>query len=487
MKQNIIKIFKIVPILLLTLSSCSSYLELEPQDNLIQNEFWQNKEQVSSAVAGCYASMNQSGFTDRVLKWGELRAEMLISIKAGSNEQNMMKNFILPTNSLVKWNEFYATVNFCNLVLEFTDQAQANDLSFTEAEAATFKAEALAIRSLVYFTLVKNFKEVPLVLTATANNQVNFYPAKSSEDEIIAKIITDLKVAVESLNIGYSQSAAFDKGRMTKGGALAILADVYLWSEQYNECINATQDIIDSGRYSLVEGSEWFNSIFFEGNSTEGIFELQFDDINKTLQSAFYVGSPTYAPFGGTKEIYLDYLEDVRADKATFDESRNSVFKFAGIDETGLYRENDEFFNTFIFYRYAEVLLMQAEAYIFSNENKNLDKAAELIGQVHERATGAPFGVSIDQASLSNALLLERQKEFAFESKRWYDLLRFARRNNFAEQFLISDLVDIKAGPDDYEQILSFYANSESYFLPIFQDEIDINKNLVQNPYYDNN
>ncbi|KAA5825173.1 RagB/SusD family nutrient uptake outer membrane protein [Algibacter amylolyticus] len=486
MKLNIIKIFAIVPLLIASLASCSSYLELEPQDNLIQDEFWQNKEQVASAVAGCYASMNQSGFTDRVLKWGELRAEMLVSVRAGNNERNMMKNFITPTNSLVNWNNFYATVNYCNLVLEFTDQAQAKDLSFTEAEAATFKAEALAIRSLVYFILVKNFKEVPLVLTATASNQVNFYPAKSSESEIIEQIVADLKKAVEDLNIGY-EAIGYDKGRMTKGGALSILADVYLWSEQYNECINATQDIIDSGRYSLVDGSEWFNSIFFEGNSSEGIFELQFDDINKTYQNAFYFGSPTYAPFGGTKELYVEFLDDVRADKATYDEDLNTVFKFAGIDETGLYRGNDEFYNTFIFYRYAEVLLMQAEAYIFSTENQNLNKAAELIGQVHERATGAPFNVTIDKTSLSNALLLERQKEFAFESKRWYDLLRFARRNNFEDQFLITDLVDLKAGPDDYEQILSFYSDAESYFLPISQNEIDLNKNLLQNPYYENN
>ncbi|MEP3837831.1 MAG: RagB/SusD family nutrient uptake outer membrane protein [Algibacter sp.] len=487
MKLNIIKIFAIVPLLVASLSSCSSYLDLEPQDNLIQKEFWQNKEQVASAVAGCYASMNQSGFTDRVLKWGELRAEMLVSVRAGSSEQNMMKNFVTPTNSLVNWSAFYATINYCNLVLEFTDQAQAKDLSFTEEEAATFKAEALAIRSLVYFILVKNFKEVPLVLTATASNQVDFYPAKNTEEEIIDQIVSDLNVAVEDLNIGYSESAAYDKGRITKGGALSILADVYLWSEQYNECINTTQEIIDSGRYSLVDGSEWFNSIFFEGNSSEGVFELQFDDLNKTLQSSFYIGSPTYAPFGGLKEIYIEFLDDVRADKATYDEELNSVFKFAGIDETGLYRGNDEFYNTFIFYRYAEVLLMQAEAYIFSTENQNLNKAAELIGLVHERATGIPLDVSLDKASLSNALLLERQKEFAFESKRWYDLLRFARRNNFEEQYLILNLVDIKAGPDDYEQILSFYSDQESYFLPIYQNEIDLNKNLVQNPYYENN
>ncbi|PQV48949.1 putative outer membrane starch-binding protein [Jejuia pallidilutea] len=475
-----------VPMLLAVLSSCDDYLQLEPQDNLIQQEFWQNKEQVASAVAGCYASMNQSGFTDRILKWGELRAEMLVSLRAGGNEQNMMRNFIIPTNGLVNWADFYETINYCNLVLEFADAAKEKDLSFTNQELANYKAEVLTIRALVYFILVKNFKEVPLVLTATSNSQVDFYPAKSTEDEVIAQIISDLKIAVQDLNLGYSQSAAYDKGRMTKGAALAILADVYLWNGQYNECIVATQDIIDSGRYSLVEGSDWFNEIFFEGNSVEGIFELQFSDLNRTYQSSFYVGSPIYAPFPEIRQVYAGYPDDVRTNFATFDLEQNTVFKFAGVDETGVYRGQQEFFNTFIFYRYAEVLLMQAEAYLLSTENKNLDRAANLIEMVHQRSTGAPLEVPIDEVSLLNALLLERQKEFAFEAKRWYDLLRFARRNNFQDQYLITDLADIKSSADDYELILSFYSDKESYFLPIFQNEVDLNPNLEQNPYYEN-
>ena len=51
---------------------------------------------------------------------------------------------------------------------------------------------------------------------------------------------------------------------------------------------------------------------------------------------------------------------------------------------------------------------------------------------------------------------------------------------------LILELVDIKAGSDDYEQILSFYSDSDSYYLPIYQNELNVNSNLEQNPYYIN-
>lgn len=485
MKQNIIKILTIIPLIAITLSSCDSYLELEPEDNLIQQEFWKNKEQVASAVAGCYASMNQSAFTDRLLLWGEARADMLSPSLVSNDKLNMMNNFILPSNSFVEWNAFYSTINYCNLVLEFADSAKENDLSFTQQELDRYKAEVLTIRSLVYFILVRNFKEVPLVLEATANSGSDFYPAKNTEEEIIAQIIADLNVAVDDLNLGFSESSAHDKGFITKGAALALLADVYLWNNEFDNCIETCNSIINLGKYNLVDGSEWFQQLFFEGNSIEGIFELQFDNINETLRNAFYIDTPEFQANINILDLYNEYPDDARGRLATFD-FNGVVFKFAGVDESGLYRAEDEFFNTNIFYRYADVLLMQAEAYILSSENKDLSKAYDLINQVHQRSISIPLESSLDEPSLLNALLVERQKEFAFEGKRWYDLLRLARRNNFEDQFLILDVVDAKSSVDNFEQILSYFSDPESYFLPISQNEISLNPNLVQNPYYEN-
>jgi hypothetical protein len=483
MKKNIIKILSIISITLIT-SSCGDFLELEPKDNLIQQEFWKNKEQVGAAVAGCYASMNQSDFTSKTLLWGELRAEMMVSLRAGTNERNMLKNYLIPTSSLVNWSSFYKTINYCNLVLDFTDEAQEKDLSFTEEESKAFKAEARAIRSLVYFILVRNFKEVPLVLIGTSSNEVDFYPAKNTEEEILAQIIDDLKLCVQDLPIGYSESIKHDKGQFNKGSAMALLADVYLWANQYNNCIDTCNDIMALGKYSLVDGAEWFDQIFFEGNSSEGIFELQFSDINTTLKNYFYVTSPYFGPFGGTQDLYEEIPNDVRGERATYDLSRNSVFKYSGVDASaGVFRTTQEFFNTTIFYRYSDILLMQAEAYLLSQDRQNLNQAYSLINQVHERATGVLLGATVSQTALLDAVLLERQKEFAFEGKRWYDLLRFDRRNNF-EDLLILTMAEEKTTADDYEVIISNFTDPESYFLPIYQNEINLNRNLEQNPYY---
>ena len=482
MKQYVIKIFLIIPIVLLMVTSCSNYLELEPEGDLIQQEFWKTKEQVSSAVAGCYASMNQEGFMEKVLLWGELRGEMMVSSGASTNAQNMLKNYILPSNGLVNWSSFYQTINYCNLVLELADGAQEQDLSFTEQELKRYKAEVLTIRSLCYFILVKNFKEVPLVLTATSNTAVDFYPAKNTEAEIITQITADLTASVNDLSVGFAQSTAHDKGRMTKGAAYALLADIYLWDEQYNNCIDACNSLVALGKYDLVQKDDWFNQLFFEGNSVEGIFELQHDDIFTTLRNAFYYSGADYAPFASIQELYNQFPSDIRGEGATF--YGPLVYKYAGVDDRGTLRGSSQFYNNWIFYRYADVLLMQAEAYLLSPDRKDISAAYNLIDRVHQRATALPLDVPLDENSLLDALLVERQKEFAFEGKRWYDLLRYARRNNFAQKEAFIDLIIENVSPSQRLIMASKLKNPDGWYLPIYESELDNNPNLTQNSFY---
>jgi hypothetical protein len=412
---------------------------------------------------------------------------MLVAKSGDTNEGYILKNFLTSSNSYVNWSYFYTTINDCNTLLAYADQAYELDGTFTETELNMYKAEAKCIRALVYFILVRNFGEVPLVTTATLNEETDFYVAKSSESQIITQIIADLTESVDYLSITFSESDAYDKGRITQGAANAMLADVYLWDGQYDNAISACQSVIDLNKYSLVDGTEWFDELFVNGNSVEGIFELNFDTQFTALYSFYYYSSAAdFQVFGDIADLYDD-ANDVRADMGTYDSDYSSIFKFTGVDaRTGEYRSSSEFYNNWIFYRYADVLLMQAEAYILSDTQQNFDLAYDLINQVHQRATSTNLDVSLSESDLKEAVLLERQKELAYEGKRWYDLLRFARRNNFEDQDLILELVDIKAGSDDYDEIYSYYEDTASYWLPIYEDELDLNSNLVQNSYYEN-
>lgn len=483
------KIFLAVSVLFFMSTSCSDFLTLEPENSLVQEEFWQNEGHVESAVAACYASMNQSNYISRVIQWGELRAEMVYPRSVSTNQSNMYKGYMLSSNNITSWANFYTTINLCNTVLHFSDQAKANDPTFTEDALNIYKAEAKSIRALTYLILVKNFRDVPLVTTATLSDQEDFYIAKSSESEVLAQIIGDLNESLAYLPEGYAESIYYDKGVITKGGALAILADAYLWAGQYNNCLDACQAITDLGKYSLVDGNDWFNDIFFEGNSSEGIFELQFSDVFTTIRSYYAAAvAPSFLAYPSIADLYAGNPNDKRAANSTYENGTNYVFKYSGLDPvTGEHRESDQFYNNWIFYRYADILLMQAEAYIFSEDRQNLNEAYALINQIYERATATPLDLSVEKGTLVEALLLERQRELAYEGKRWHDLLRFARRNNFENQQLILDMAESKTTVDNYEEVMSYYSDTASYFLPIYQNEINLNDNLVQNPYYDEN
>ena len=107
------------------------------------------------------------------------------------------------------------------------------------------------------------------------------YPAVTPEQEIFLQIIDDLNIAVVNLPTSYAKTE-YNKGRATKSAAYALLADVYLYFEKYQACIDACNEIIGSGLYGLIDGEDWFMN-FFPGNSNESIFEIQFDkDLNQT-------------------------------------------------------------------------------------------------------------------------------------------------------------------------------------------------------------
>lgn len=469
-------------------SSCSKWLDLKPQDGITKQEFWKTKEDVLAAVAGCYTSLlaPPTGITDKsaieyMFIWGELRADM-ISAGPGilSDETDIMNVNIVQSNTITKWAAFYRTINYCNTVLDFAPDVKAADPTFTDETLNAYTAEALTLRSLMYFYLVRTFGDVPLKLTSTSKDTDIKELGKTAQADVLKQIVADLKKAESNAVTAYSDTKS-DKARVTKYTVNAILADVYLWMENYQDCITACNKIISSQRFALVSAnSAWYNNVFYKGTSTETVFEFDQSIANPfynllTQSKRRYIGSPFLV-----SDIFIpddtdpDHLYDIRA--AGFYSSALSIEKYG--------TENPSYVK-WQAYRISDVMLMKAEALALTNAGS---EALEIVNTLRTArqavAATAKEPDPSDTEGICDYILAERSREFAFEGKRWFDLLRHAKRKNYTRIDILLDIVAKTVAPTLQQSAITKLKDPNSHYLPIYETELLSDTKLVQNPFY---
>ena len=149
---------------LLGCSSCGDFLEVEPQDKIILDKFWNERADVESVVSSCYSSLQSSACIKRMMIWGEARSE---NMDAGNNMdkdvnlENIFKANITSTNPYTNWVDFYYVINTCNTVIKYAPEVAAKDPGYTESELKATIAEVSALRDLCYFYLIRTFRDVP--------------------------------------------------------------------------------------------------------------------------------------------------------------------------------------------------------------------------------------------------------------------------------------------------------------------------------------
>ena len=485
---------------LLIASSCDNWLALSPQDGIVQSRFWQNKEQVESAVGGIYASLID-GLPEKMFILGEIRADMITtSFRILSSELDIINSNILPTNYLTDWRDFYRIINYSNTVIAFAPSVLDKDKTYTEVALKGHVAEAKAMRAWMYFYLVRLFGEVPLKLSATSSDDEIIPMAKATKEEVLAQIVKDLEEAEKDIPTTYGNKEK-DHSRITKHMINTLQADVYLWMEKPTEALAATNKVINSAKFGLVSNQErslaWFNTIK-AGNSNEGIFELAHgsDYTIRFINSSY----PFFAIFGSgasssfrryqattyvtetlfTEDIIDPTNYDTRADDASLSTATSVITKYNRLS-------GDTPFN-FIVYRYADVLLMKAEALALLNRGQ---EALDIVSQIRKRAWAIPQTEKSPDASnidgtggVLEYILDERAREFAFEGKRWFDVLRNAKRSNYKRLDLLIELTARSVPSERQQSAIAKIKDPNSHYLPIYQYEIQTNTLLVQNPFY---
>lgn len=482
-----IKIYLAVLLLSLTGAGCNSWLDLLPENDQTSDMYWNTKEDVEAVVMSVYTQSRSC--LEKFIQWGELRGDALaLGAKATTEEQNIYELQILTTNSICKWKDFYSVIGNANAVIKYGPTVLEKDPTFAPEVMNSYVGEAKFMRALAYFYLVRTFGEVPLVLEPYVDDEKEFTQAKVSEEAVLNQIIADLKEAVTKCKPGYGDVAK-NKGRATCWAAYTLLADVYLWAENYAGALEACNKVITSGQYDLVSKSDWY-TLFNPGNSNEGIFELQWKSpISNNTNNLYnwFFGSAVMLSYRSSS-LFSEMAEnDYRGVGATYLEDKR-IWKYAGKEislDGAATRASEDRNANWIFYRYADVLLMKAEALVMGE--KDYSGAWELVKRIRERAGYSQHpGVPQGERDALEMVMDERQREFIAEGKRWFDILRMAKRNDYQYKDYLLDVILENVSAQLRPLYEAKLADVRGYYLPIHKDEIDANGGLlVQNPYYE--
>ncbi|MCL8000701.1 RagB/SusD family nutrient uptake outer membrane protein, partial [Brucella sp. 21LCYQ03] len=174
------------------------------------------------------------------------------------------------------WQATYATINAANGIIALVPQMDAAVIS--DERKSQYEGEARFIRALHYFFLARAFGNVPLEIEPTSE-ETDVYVAQANTEEIYELIIADLNRAVELLPLSAGSGLA-EKGRASRWAAKGLLAKVQLYhaslfSNDFTEAARLAEDVINNGPFSLVDN---FINIWQSENTTESIFELQFEE-----------------------------------------------------------------------------------------------------------------------------------------------------------------------------------------------------------------
>lgn len=455
-----------IPVFLLMVSCGDDFTILAPQSERNVENFFKTKSDFNTAINGAYAGLaSNNAYGKNYILLNEMRSD---NTNNGGGATGLAESLAritvfdeLATAGEVEttWAGAYSTISRTNLILSRIDNANIEDPAFVNR----VKGEALFIRSLVYYNLAITYGNIPLQLEEVTSTDVEINQV--SADVVYDQIAGDLAEAEGLLDPSYSGN---DVGRVTSGAAATLLGLVELTAGNDGLAEQALQRVVDSNEYELVTDYTDIWGVSNE-NNVESIFEIQYKSGGAGTGSGFTeYFSPDLSISGGvgggnTPQDLTDDVETIYEN----DDERAATFGTTEADNTYLNKYDatqsiafDSDAN-FIVFRYADVLLMLAEAIGESPE------AYGLIDEVRNRA-----GLTLPSATLGGSfdeiLLLERRREFVGENKRWADLKRFG----VAEQVMAAFLA-----PEGVTE------NDVRLLFPIPQRELDSAPGkLTQNP-----
>ena len=251
-------------------TSCTDWLTIYPQDRVVEENFWEDKNDLEGVRYGAYRQMART--VSKFAVWGDLRSDSYSINSVDHSDQKSRDMYIeiingMPDSSMTifDWGDVYTTINYCNKVLQHGEEVLERDKQFTTGEWIQMRAEMIALRALNYFYLIRAFKDVPYTTKViNKDSEVEHFPL-TNQLVVLDSIIADCE-SVKGKARNRFTSRADSKGMITNCAIYAMLADMYLWRGSLHE-----------GRHNKM-GSDIVNG--------EEVSHNVNDDYNKAIEYA---------------------------------------------------------------------------------------------------------------------------------------------------------------------------------------------------------
>lgn len=481
---------KILLILIISISSfysCEKALEETVYGKIAESNYWNTQKDAEAAIKAAYAAI-RGGWTGLSF-WQFVVEDLGTDIGTGgyfsTTTYSSYTGWSATSPDFTSWGiwtSFWSGINYANAVLDNVPGMQIN-----EDVKNRVIGEAYSIRAMIYFHLVNWFGGMPEVITTKVAPLS--IPRQTIESNY-ALIESDLLKAIDLLPLKSTlvSMAEADYGRVSKGSAQALLAKVYLQQEKWQECADVSEEIINSMEYILEPNYKDIFSLENEGFSNkEVIWVLPFiagtSPVINSCVLQVYLFKATEVP---AYSNYYSWGGDIRATTNFYNSFDNKDLRRKGLyysasasitDPVMLVKfpsdpasDGSESGTDYPFIRYADVLLMHAEALA---NLKDLTGAADDINVVRTRAgLNGIDPLNFNRLTMLNHISNERKWELYFEGHAKQDKIRMDYDNM---------ITYIKSKSTDWQ----IFTAERYLLLPIPANAVASNPELNQNPGFE--
>jgi hypothetical protein len=479
MNKSIIKIFFMLTIAT-AFTACEKWVDYDPHEDyrITELDYLRSESDYRTMQISVYTPLQ---WLNQQVPVGDIASDNAVS--GGENASDVLSLQQIddythtPVNSTLTelWQAAYEGINRANYMVQYKAANPAGQtVDFAGKES--LYGEVYFLRAYYYFQLVRMFGDVPLFVDKRLSLSESKSLQRASKADVYAQIEKDLTAAIAAL-----PPVQVQKGRITKYAAQALLGKVFLYQNKFDQAAAMLDNVINSNAFTLVND---FASIFLASgeNGPESVFEIQYSNkspyynwggynrgqgnyavqqngvrgLNGTNAMPYAPGWSTNLP---TQDLASAYIAgdqrkavtvlDIEAYKNA-NPSFNITYQVAPYKNTGLYNQKYlprkgetsgqlelNYDNNFRIIRYADVLLMAAEAYNRS-ATPNVTKAQTYLNLVRQRAFGnTSNNITATGTALTQAIWNERRLELAMEGDRFFDLVRTGQAKDEIPNFVV--------------------------------------------------